>query len=173
MLFQKEGPEGAQDDASNIFAALFGFAVQHPDKAFDYDTVKVSGVVYGMRQDFPHEGGLAKASPFKKAANFVVNWIAASPIESRDLPYANERFALVVAATSLHGATLHGNGDYPPRALDNPIELSEHSLLDILDAISETTPSTGFKLVSVLLEQMAYKTNPDCQYKTQSLVSVV
>ena len=32
--------------------------------------------------------------------------------------------------------------------------------------VSTATPSTSFKLVSVLLEQMAYKTNPHCQYPT-------
>ena len=169
MLFQQEGPDGADDDTRTIFAALTGFFSQYPDKQFDLNTGAVFGVASGMRQDFPHEGGLAMASPFKKAANFVVNWIAASPIRSDDLPHANARFALLVAASSLHGATLHGNNAYPPRTLEHPIEVSQHSLLDILDALSETTPQSGFKLVSVLLEQMAYKTNPECQYETAPL----
>ena len=169
MLFQDEGPEGAADDAHALLAAVTGFIHQYPDKHFDLNLGAAVSVAHGMRQDFPHVGGLAAASPFKKAANFVVNWVAVSPIGSDDLDFANERFALMVAAISLHGAELHGTGDHPPRTLANPIELSQHSMLDIMDALSETTPQTGFKLVSVLLEQIAYKTNPSCQYETRRL----
>ena len=74
----------------------------------------------------------------------------------------NEHFALMLAIKSLHGATL-GDGA-SQKVLTNPIELSQHSLVDIIDALSHATPQNHFKLVSVLLEQIAYKTNPTCQY---------
>lgn len=50
--------------------------------------------------------------------------------------------------------------------MENKIALSRHSYVDITDAFTGATPVTAFKLVTVLFEQMAYKTNPGCQYET-------
>ena len=79
--------------------------------------------------------------------------------------------ALQLAVKCLHGATVgwrHGNvSDRQGKVLENKISLSKHSFIDIVDALADTSLSTGFKLVSVLLEQMAYKTNPNCQYPTK------
>ncbi len=124
------------------------------------------GVVLGMRQDFPHVDGLDNASPFKKAANFLCNWIAAKPIhmDPKSITHPNTYFALSVAIRSLQGAVLDGYAPEEERVLCRKIELSKHSLVDIVEALSTAIPSSHFKVVTVLLEQMAYKTNPDCQY---------
>lgn len=79
--------------------------------------------------------------------------------------HANAYIALLLAVESLHEARLEWC-DGSIHVLENRIEFSRHSLIDIVDALSTATPSTSFKLVSVLLEQMAYKTNPRCQYPT-------
>ena len=115
----------------------------------------------GMRQDFPHADGIKQASPFKKAANFVCYWVAAKPITVVPPPLENinEIFALMVAVESLHGATLGEK-----KVLENRIQLSKHSLVDIVESLVAITPQSHFKLVSVMLEQMAYKSNPTCQY---------
>ncbi len=161
MLFADTSPLGVQRDLQTIYALVTGFCARFPDASADLNTNRAMGVMFGMRQDFPHRDGIDKASPFKKAANFVCNWIAAKPITLSPSPFehVNEVFALMVAIESLHGATLGGD-----RTLSNRIELSRHSLLDIIEALANVTPVTHFKLVSVLLEQMAYKTNSDCQY---------
>ena len=105
------------------------------------------------------------ASPFKLAANFACYWVARKPVlmDPEPFPYVNGVLALEIARDSLHGATIKW-GDGTVKKLQNQIELSEHSLIDIAEALNDTSPVVGFKLVSVLFEQMAYKNNPDCQY---------
>lgn len=165
MLFEDASASGAELDLRIIYALVTGFCDGYPNCSHDLDTGKVMGVVHGMRQDFAYKDGLDNASPFKKAANFVCNWIAAKPLTLAPAPleHLNETFALMVAITSLYGATL-GEPGSSAKFLSNPIQLSRHSLVDIIEAFTNITPVAHFKLVSVLLEQMAYKTNPDCQY---------
>ena len=159
----------ATDDAHEVNGFFIGFAARLTPHLLELRWGNLFGVVAGMRLDFPHLGGLDAASPFKKAANFIVHFIAGEPIDAPTIPHANELFALTIAATYLHGAKLHGNASHGPRTLSNPIEVSGHSLTDILDAMASTTPDTSFKLITVLLEQLAYKTNPDCQYEAKPL----
>ena len=126
---------------------------------------------------FPARGWLRQGQPFQADGDFVCNFVANRPI-STPLPkdlfdsyltsidnHANAYFAFLVAVESLHRAQLEWC-DGSIHVLENRIRYSRHSLTDIVDALSTATPSTSFKLVSVLLEQMAYKTNPDCQYPT-------
>lgn len=132
-------------------------------------------VLLGIRQDFPHKDGIEKASVFKRLANFITFFVATRPIQNpfetevigADLAkipnHQNAIAAFQVAIDSLHGATIGAN----PTAmvLQKRIELSKHSYIDIIDALSEATPATHFKMVTVLLEQLSYKSNPNCQYK--------
>ena len=172
MLFSND----CRTDVNTILAFVSGAYLQFGLKA-SVNQASIQACVYGMRQDFPHEGGFVKASPFKLTANFVCNFVANRPI-STPLPkalfdsyltsidnHANAYFAFLVAVESLHRAQLEWC-DGSIHVLENRIRYSRHSLTDIVDALSTATPSTSFKLVSVLLEQMAYKTNPDCQYPT-------
>lgn len=172
MLFATD--DDRDTDVRTILTFVAGVYAQFGLEA-GVDLAGIQGCVRGMRQDFP--GGLDKASPFKRVANFVCNFVARRPL-STPLPkgkfgphlteidnHANAYIALLLAVESLHEARLEWC-DGSIHVLENRIEFSRHSLIDIVDALSTATPSTSFKLVSVLLEQMAYKTNPRCQYPT-------
>lgn len=141
---------------------------------------KVMAAVRDMHRYFPYPGGSGNASPFKKAAQFICYFIAYRPIhtplpdeligpitkEDQKVARSNAVVAFAIAAESLHKAVLTWNDD-STHVLENRIQLSLHSFRDIIDALSYAVPpDSSFKLVSVLLEQTAYKTNPDCQYPT-------
>ena len=170
MLFGDESDKGAHQDRQTIYGLLTGFCAQFPEYHFQLDDNAINGVVFSMRIGFPHKGGFNDASPFKKAANFVCHWVAAAPIKTQDsapCQHINAVFALLVAGRSLNRATLSTDGNSPQSTkLENSIELSKHSFWDIAEALSTATPQQSFKLVSVLLEQLAYKTNAQCQYQT-------
>ena len=165
MLFQDASVEGASKDYSFIIAYLAGVQAQYPDVHTGVDVGRVMSILRHMRLDFPHDGGILAASPFKLAANFACYWVAGKPVlmDPEPFPYVNGVLALEIARDSLHGATIKWSND-TVRKLTNQIELSHHSLIDIAEALNDTSPVAGFKLVSVLFEQMAYKNNPDCQY---------
>lgn len=127
-----------------------------------------------VRPDFPHIDGLEKASPFKKAANFFVWFVAAKPILD-ELPntlvtpqlksianHQNVIFAYHMAIDCLHGATLYR--DNKPIVLKEKIKVSKHFFTDFVDAFSAAVPSIHFKVVSLLFEQLAYKVNKDASY---------
>ncbi len=144
------------------------------------DSITVRSIIAGMRQDFPYENGFAGASPFKMVANFMAYFIAEKPIvepfpeealgEIYEIQnHQNAIIALCVGIECLHGAIIHQDeGDN--KILENRIVLSRHSLCDIVEAISNITPRDHFKILSVLLEQLAYKENPECQYS--NIVSI-
>ncbi|HTA91225.1 MAG TPA: hypothetical protein VK745_16680 [Polyangiaceae bacterium] len=134
----------------------------------------LSSVLRNIRFDFPHVDGVASASPFKKAACFVVYFVAESPISApfpagsfspdilRLRGHQNALMAFELAVDALHGATVHrSTGDF---VLEKRIQVSRHSYVDIIEALTTVSPVTSFKLVSVLLEQLAYRANPECSY---------
>jgi hypothetical protein len=55
------------------------------------------------------------------------------------------------------------------KSIQNSIELSKHSYIDIIDALSHITLQGSFMLVTVLLEQLVYKTNSNLQYNIHKL----
>jgi hypothetical protein len=128
-----------------------------------------------VRANFPHKDGVDKASVFKKAANFIVNFVAERPIVSPfpatseidpallRLPnHENAVIAFEVASDSLHGATVRrSDGEV---VLKNHISVSGHSYIDIIEALASVSPSQHFHCVAVLLEQLAYRANPECSY---------
>lgn len=142
----------------------------------DISIPKIRGILAGMRTDFPHFEGQDKASPFKKAANFICYFNAEKPLANPfpsslvgDFLYKvrnhqNAIISFMYACEALHGASIYKEGDEDPCIISSPIDVSRHSLEDIVDALASATPQTHFKLVSVLLEQLVYKTNPKCQY---------
>ena len=137
-------------------------------KNLSIDTQRISGIINGAVFDGDYTA--EKASPFKKLAAFVAYFVATKPILS-PLPlekfqnienHQNAIFALEIAIDSLHGSKIHrSDGEF---TLENRIELSDHSYIDIIDAISYITPQNGKKLVAVLLEQMCYRKNALCEY---------
>ena len=163
------------DDAKIILTFINDFTRGGDYPRLSISDDKIFGLVAGCRKDFPHKDGYEKASAFKKLANFIVHFIAEKPL-SDPFPTKlignelanidNHQNAIIpfnLAIKALEGAVIHRlDGDV---TLRNPIRLSKHSYTDIICALSGASPVTGFQLVTVLLEQLAYKTNPDCQYK--------
>lgn len=175
MLFADLSDDGVYADVANVLTFITSYFAQFGVENPVVDAQAIDSVVRGMRQNFPHAAGMDQASPFKKAANFACWFVAQKPIGTQ-LPidflsgelshskYTNAVLALSIAIEALHGATLKWRCDGSEHVLENEIKLSKHSFVDIVEALAEGSPLTNFKLVSVLLEQMAYKTNPDCQY---------
>jgi hypothetical protein len=168
--------DDVNEDIVSILAFLDGLGFNEAQQRMAIDISKIRSILNGVRQDFPHKDGLQNASIFKKVANFVVYFISERPIQSDvpsiDLPeeissipnHVNTLVALFIAIAALHEATIHGM-DGEEKQLKNKIELSKHSFIDLVEALSSATPNTHFKLVSVLFEQLAYKSNPECQYQ--------
>jgi len=169
--------ENELDDQLNVLAAIDGFADGLDlGGAIEIDQRAITEILRGMRQDFPAVGGSGNASPFKKAANFLCYFVANSPIRNpfpaakvgddivRIPNHQNAMVGLHIAIDSLHDASIHR--DDGVIALDNRIELSKHSYVDIIQACRNLAPQTHFHIASVLLEQMCYRTNPNASYPT-------
>ena len=144
------------------------------DSTISIDVTKIQAISYGIRMDFPHSDGLEKASIFKQVSNFMTYFIAEKPIlasfSSENFPpevlkirnHENAIVALLLGFAALHNASILKNGENV--TLSEPIKLSKHSFIDMIDALANISPNTHFKVLTVLLEQIAYKTNPECQY---------
>lgn len=136
---------------------------------------RLDAIVGGMKFDFPHIDGQDDASPFKKAANFLCYFVSERPIldgfpaekVGKEIAqihnHQNALVGFMFVCKALQKATIFRSDGVVQ--IENPIQLSKHSLLDIVDALAVIPPHTHFKVVSVLLEQLVYKTNPGCQYK--------
>jgi len=171
ILFNDEPSE----DVVTILAFIEGLASEFcPVNGISIDVQKIESIVQGIRRDFPHNDGLIESSAFKKVANFISYFVAERPIlesfkesnlDSDILKinnYENSIVALLIGLSALHNAVIYQNGKTV--SLDNPIELSKHSFIDLIDALANISPQAHFKLLTVLLEQLSYKTNPHCQY---------
>ena len=167
-----------QDDARTVLTFIRGF-YPYPSQ-IDVSVPLVETIIGSIWRDI-ESGALKHPSAFKKAAAFVCLFAGERPL-SAPLPetlwgadlvgipnHQNAVVALLLAFKSLHGATVGWQGrggERSTKVLANPIVYSKHSFIDIVDAVAATNLNTGFKLVAVLLEQMAYKTNENCQYPT-------
>ena len=169
-----------QHDIANVlgFVSRFYTTLGAPNARVDVDAL--GDVLVQMREHLDAHGGVDAASPFKKAASFVCHFVAEEPLktalpESSALartireatgapPNQNVVVALRIAMESLYGASLRRT-DGREVVLSRRLDLSKHSYVDILEALSDATP-LHFRYVAVLLEQLAYKTNPRCQYRT-------
>lgn len=148
------------------------------DENISIDIAKIESIVQGIKRDFPHNDGLTEASAFKKVANFISYFVAERPIREpfihENIPeevlkinnYENAVIALLIGLSALHESEIHC-ADGNCKVLVCPMQLSKHSFIDLIDAISNITPQNHFKLLTVLLEQIAYKTNPGCQYEAK------
>lgn len=171
-FFFNEKPE---DDVVAILSFINGLAeIYCKDSTISIDVTKIQAISYGIRMDFPHSDGLEKASIFKQVSNFMTYFIAEKPIlasfSSENFPpevlkirnHENAIVALLLGFAALHNASILKNGENV--TLSEPIKLSKHSFIDMIDALANISPNTHFKVLTVLLEQIAYKTNPECQY---------
>lgn len=178
MIFHSA--DGARDDAIRLLTYIGDYYLDHGVEHIDVDTARVLHLVREMHEEFPHPGGEDDASPFKKVAVFVCHFTARNPV-STALPdefvgnrpqgqtavaRSNAMVALEVALVSLRFATVGWKGG-EKHLLNEPMELSPHSFNDIADALTNRRPD-AFKLVAVLFEQLAYKTNPHAQYQTEA-----
>ena len=139
--------------------------IVNPDSIYSVLTV--------IYNDFPHYDGINASSPFKKVGCFLSYFIAGKPINDTistvtigDLHKkpnsANAMIGFQFCIDSLHGASIYR--DNRCIELINPIKISLHSYIDIIEALLSVTPSEHFKLVTVLLEQLAYRANPKASY---------
>lgn len=166
--------ENEKDDYFNVLSAMDGFA-EGFGITLDIDLQAVESVVRGMRHKFPARGGSEMASPFKKAANFLCYFVSEGPVKS---PFAesivganiaridnhqNAVLGLYIAFEALHYATIWRR-DGTVVVLENKISMSGHSYCDTVQACHRLTPVSHFHLVSVFLEQLCYRTNPDAAY---------
>lgn len=143
----------------------------------DIDVNKVGSIIAIAKEDgIFSTGGAVSASVFRKLASFTSYFVAERPITNafplekigenlhRISNHQNAIIALEIAIVSLKGAKICRKNNNEMLALSNAIKLSTHSYVDIVDALTGVTPSSGMKLVAVLLEQMAYRQNPACEY---------
>lgn len=162
------------EDLVTLLTYINDFTKGLGEKNVVVDPEKCYGILRGIQTDFPNDGGMEMANAFKKVAHFMCYFVAEQPISSsfsdnnvgglaQHGNHQNAIVALQVAIDSLHGATVRDNTD-DERILTNKIMLSKHSYMDIIEAVRNITPANHFKLMTVFLEQMAYKANPDCQY---------
>lgn len=169
--------ENHHEDIKCILAFIEGIGFNPDKNTTAINVAKITSILSGIRQDFPHKDGMEKASIFKKAATLMVYFISEKPIESDEVGnlvfpnelkiipnYLNTVIAVFIAFALLHNATI-ARSDGAEINLTHKIKLSKHSFIDMIDALSNATFATHFKMASVLLEQLVYKTNIECQYE--------
>lgn len=142
----------------------------------EIDLNTIDRIVKSCKQDFPHIGGIGNASAFKQVANFVCHFVAERPIVrpfsaaivgndmSKIDNHQNAMLAFALAEESLNNSDIMRKDGR--KTVVTPIQYSRHSYVDIIEAFSNLSPSVHFKLVTVLFEQLVYKSNPGCQYPT-------
>jgi hypothetical protein len=166
-----------KQDEAHILAVLEGLGKEFGK--IEINTIELASLCTQIKTDFPHRGGVENASVFKKMANFILWFVQNKPITAIPLEmenvftddlrkihnYKNILIGLWIALDGMHEASLL-RSDGEEVTIQYSMELSQHSIVDIVEAISSVSPSTGFKMLTVLLEQIAYKTNGHCQYGT-------
>ena len=141
------------------------------------DTEILLHVCYTIRTQLPCIDSLDKASVFKKVAFFVTTFIEKEPIKTKcglevlgnDLEGMNINaiIAFDIALSLLNGAKIHREDGVC--TIKNKIFLSNHSYIDIIDALStkgagRISAASHFMFLSVFFEQLVYKTNNTIQY---------
>ncbi len=168
--------ENSAEDLKAILTFLEGMGYNPEGNLTAIRTTKIHEIIAVIRQSFPHKDGMNAASIFKKAAILMLFFISEKPIESDKIGelripsdiskfpnHLNTVVAFHLACQLLHNARILSK-DGKERILKEKIRLSRHSYIDIIESLCSATPQTHFHLVSVLLEQLAYKTNVECQY---------
>lgn len=139
---------------------------------FQIDVEKLGVIVGGLSNDFPSTRPIEQASVFKKAAWFIILFVEHAPVSIhdavareiyKDVSNYNAYLALMIAFEALHNAVIPSPEDGSKKLIEFRVKISRHSIVEIVDAIESGGPD-GLKILSVLLEQLVYKTNPKCQY---------
>jgi len=124
-----------------------------------------------LGDEFPANGGLPCASPFKKAAYLYVllhernPFHSAIPAESQDNasdPLDPDDLTVTTIAIALVQACLEG-ASYVKGETDctlrNPIDFSEHFFYDLVEASRSITVDNHFRSYSLIFETLAYRAN--------------
>lgn len=145
----------------------------------DYSKQHLRAAVTNTRLGFSTAGGFASASPFKVAGHIAYHIVCTQPLRT-PLPghfgndiltipnHDNAVLGFVAAMYVLSEAVVTWDD---PGKTEHTLEappVSRHSFVDIVEALAQITGQCGddpcVKLLSLLFEQMAYKTNPDAEY---------
>ena len=138
---------------------------------------------FPTREDSTEENSIEKASIFKRAAVFVACFMELMPIQpnaflNSKLPSevkkynSNSIIALDIALFYMVDAIIE-RSDGEKFTLSKGFIISTHSYYDILDMLSnEVCLQHHFKSISLLFEQIAYKTHPEAQYDQPVLCKV-
>jgi hypothetical protein len=161
-------------DFNNLATYINGFTKAIKINNVQVDDNALESVCFHMVEEFPHGDGLEKASTFKKLANFMAYFICLAPVKTTIPIYVrgiqhrniNAVLALEIAIVCLENSKIIQQ-DGTDKKVDRPIYISDHSYGDIVDALSDKgiCPEHHYKLITVLLEQIVYKTNDHCEYK--------
>ncbi len=174
MIYNKS----AVTDYNNILRYIDDFTTSVGVGDVQIETEDLAILCQEIRQDFPHTDGLLKASVFKKVANFVSHFMHYRPIRSvvpvigdgdpsrEDI---NAIVAFDIAIICLENSQIIKDGG-ASITVDQPIYISGHSFIDIIEALSATeiSPKQHYQLLAVFFEQLVYKTNGHCEYKDVS-----
>jgi len=167
----------SDDKTTDYFAimALIDAFVIANNATISVDDGKLYGLVMRIHADFPCIDGAENANVFKKSAAFLCEFVGEQIITSFQCKMSDELkkipnnassiIGFHIVTTMLYEATVQ-NGS---KTITNPIELSPHSYADIINALTGITSQNSFQLVTVLLEQITYKSNPDLQYEIMKL----
>lgn len=168
--------EQLQKDALNIFEYINVFTESVGLEPVDVDVNKVGTICRRIRDDFPCTYGLQNASIFKKAAVFVACFIESSPLDKdllskttlpEDIKCKNSNAVIALGlAFQFMSLAKVTRSDGKIFYIKNGIKLSWHSYRDILDMLSQgVNLHTHFMALSLLFEQMIYKTHHEMQYQ--------
>jgi len=157
-------------DYMSVVSLIDSFAKKN-DSPINYDQQKIFTILQYLDNEFCMNGN-KNSNIFKKASSFLCNFIAERPVDGFEISnkklkkinnYRNAVIGFHIVCTFIKGATVGNDG-----IIENPIELSEHSYIDIIDALSQVT-NIHFNTITVLLEQLIYKSNPQLQDQTSKL----
>jgi len=171
MIYNKQ----LESDYINILQYIDKYTKELGAEDVQIDTEQLAQICGEIRQNFPHADGLAKASAFKKVANFVSHFLAYKPIKttirtiedvSPEKADINAIVAFDIAIMCLENSKIVKEGGREI-AVDRPIYISGHSYRDVIEALSVSTisPKHHYQILAVFFEQLVYKTNSHCEYK--------
>lgn len=163
-------------DVLNILEHIDGFTVGIGLERTPVNTEKLLDVCATIRNNFPCVDGLDNASIFKRAAVFVACFVESGPIDEDSFAQSNLKddiksknpnaiIALDIAFKFMSLARI-SRKDGLTLIIRNGIYLSEHSYCDFLDMLSKgITLESHFMVLSLLFEQVVYKTHSNMQYE--------
>lgn len=165
-----------EQDILNILEHIDGFSGEIGANQTPIDTQKLIQACKSIRENFPCIDGIENASVFKKAAVFVASFVEIAPIDKTAFIDSNLEDGIksknpnAIIALSIAFRYLSLAKVYRPSQttllIKNGIKLSMHSYCDFLDMLSQDINlKSHFMVLSLLFEQVVYKTHENMQYQ--------